>query len=179
MILRLRCTALFVLVLLAVGRAPTWAQSRAAGAIGVLAFEGTRGESGVGVLGAAQITLSKAAGRRLAVEVGLQSLTPFGQVCTLGIPGGCNPRSPASPVWHARVLAGASFTRTTPLYVTVGVGAYGPVGPAGRPATLALGLDTGLGLRLSRHAALEARYLHLQATRSMGGAVPISLVVGL
>ncbi len=179
---RLMRTTLFIAVLIAATSVPARAQlrsSRAAGAVGVLAFDGTRGESGVGLMGAGQITLAADTARRLAVEVGLQTLRPFGQVCTLGVPSACSPESPTSPVWHARVLASTRFPRATPLYPTIGLGAYGPVGRADQPASLALGFDAGLGLRLSARAALEVRYVHLRTTRFVGWAVPVSLVVGL
>lgn len=175
-------TPLWTAVLLMAASVPAPAQfgpPRVAGALGVLAFEGTRGESGVGLMGAAQITLATTPTRQLAVEFGFHTLTPVDQACLLGVPAACSPASPASPVWHARVLGSSRFNRAVPLYVTLGLGAYGPVGPADQPHSRVLGLDAGLGLRLSSHAALEARYLNLRTTRFVGWAVPISVVVGL
>ena len=128
---------LWTAVLLTATSVPAPAQfgpPRVAGALGVLAFEGTRGESGVGLMGAAQITLATTPARQLAVEVGLHTLTPVDQACLLVVPAACSPASPASPVWHARVLGSSRFNRAVPLYVTLGLGAYGPVGPADHPS---------------------------------------------
>ena len=141
--------------------------SRAAGSLGLLALDGTRAD-GVGVAGAAQITLSTTEVRRLAIEAGFHTLSdPFLL------------EEPASPVWHARVLASRRLARSAPFYLTGGIGAYGPLGSARRAATLALGLDLGLGVRFSSRAAFEARYLNFRTTRFLGGAVGISLVAGL
>jgi hypothetical protein len=172
MVLRLKTTVVLGVFLLAALSVPGNAQlgpTRAAGALGLLTFEGTRGESGIGIAAAGQVTFSVSTERRFAIEAGVHTLTDF----FLLVP------PPASPVWHARVLASTRVVRAAPVYLTVGLGAYGPVGPADRADALALGLDVGLGVRFSRHAAVEIRYLNLRTTRFLGWAVPVSLVLGI
>lgn len=153
--------------------------ARAAVALGVLAFEGRRGESGLGLTGAAQLTVASTSNRRLAIEIGLQTLYPVSQACTLQVPGECFPKSPASPMWHARLLAGGQPVAGVPLYFVTGVGGYGNVGRADQPNAIALGLDAGVGLRLSARAAVEARYLNLRTSRYVGWAVPVTLLLGI
>lgn len=153
--------------------------NRVAVAIGGLAFQGTRGESGVGLSAAGRFALASDSSRQIALELGLQTLSPFGQTCTLGIPGSCNPESPASPVAHARVFAGSCITRCSPFYVGGGVGVYGPVGRMDQPSSVAFGVDAMVGMRLSRRAALEVGYVNLRTSRFIGWALPLSLVVHL
>ena len=159
-------TAVLVTAFTTPGRAQL-GPSRAAVVLSLLAFEGTGGESGVGVGVAGQHTLSSAAATRLAVEVGFHLLDGL----AIWVP-------PASPVWHVRLLASARFTASLPFYLLGGVGVYGPVGPEDRAAVLAVGFDVGLGIRVSTHVAFEARYLDLRTTRLLGRAIPIALLVG-
>jgi hypothetical protein len=167
--IRLKPLVFLTIVLLATFSVSGGAQlgpSRAAGTFGFLAFQGTRGEKGVGVGAAAQITISSTTVRRFALEAGFHTLSGFAIW-----------ESPDSPVWHARMLASTRIAR--PFYLTAGLGAYVPVGPAGRATGPALGLDLGLGLRFSSHATLEGRYLSLRTTRLLGWALPISIMLGL
>ena len=169
-----------IVVGLVAGASSIGAQSgphRAAIAIGGLAFQGTRGESGVGLRIAGRLPLAGDSTRQFALELGLQTLTPFGQICTLGIPGSCNPESPASPMGHARVFVRSRATRSSLLYVGGGVGVYGPVGRVDQHSSVALGLDAVLGVQLSRRVSVEAGYVNLRASHFLGWALPLSIVV--
>ncbi len=151
--------------------------NRLAVAVGALAFQGRHGESGVGLSAAGRFALASNSAREVAVELGLQTLSPIDQTCSLGIGGGCNPIPPASPVAHARVLAESRIGGFSLIYVGGGIGMYGPVGPVDQAYSVALGLDASLRIRLSSRVGLEAAYVNLRASRYIGWALPLSLVV--
>lgn len=169
------CISSFLVVLTAAPVPAQLGSSRVAGSVGVLAFESTHGQTGVGVGAAGRFAVATSGARRLGVELGLQTLTPYAPACALSVR--CNEL--ASPVWHARVFGSTRLNAETSTYVTAGIGGYGPVGAADQPEKVVLGLDFGLGFKLWSRAALEARVLHLRTTHFVGWAFPISLVVGL
>lgn len=138
---------------------------------GVLATEGTQGESGVGLAAAFRRPL----GRLIAAEFGVHVMSGVGQLSCPLVPGGCASNGPASPSFYAR-LTGRSGSGA--LYLTAGIGAYAPVGPPSN-TSLAAGGDAGLGVRLSRRVALEGRYLALQGERWLGWVVPVGVAITL
>ena len=144
---------------------------------GPIVYDGASYESGVGVAGRLQYRLASSSALRLGIELGVHTLSALGQSCTLGVPSACSPETPASPVWHLRGDVSRDFFR--PLYLTAGLGLYGPVGHADRPEDAAAGLDVGLGFRLSSRVALEISYLHLRAERYLGHSIPLGLKFGL
>lgn len=147
--------------------------------LGAIAYDGASDESGAGLAGRVQYQFASGSALRLAVELGVHTLSTFGQICTLGVPGACSPETPASPVWHVRGEVSRDLFRPLPLYLTAGVGLYGPVGRADRPEDAAAGIDVGVGVRLSTHVALEVSYRNLRTDRHLGHSVPVGVKIRL
>jgi len=173
MILR---TALVISPLLSLGVVAAHGQEprpRVSAGLGVAVYDGVRSESGLGGTASVQVSLTPLDALTVSAEAGAAALAAAGQVCTLGVPSGCSPADPASPMWHLRIGLSPRLA-ALPVYLTVGLGVYGPVGPAD-DASAAAGIDGGIGLRLSRRLALEAAYLHLRNGQAVGSAIPITL----
>lgn len=156
------------------------AQSRGAQVnlgFGAVLYDGAANESGIGLAGRIQYETRLTDGLRFGIEVGAQTLSALAQSCTLGIPSGCSPETPVSPVWHLRAQVSRDVFR--PLYLTAGVGLYGPVGAADRPRDLAAGVDVGVGIGVSGRAALETSYRNLRAERHLAHSLQLGLKVRL
>ena len=159
--------------LLVVAASRSWAQTSPGTIVtGVLAMQGTQGEAGVGLTAAFRRPLNGA----LAAEFGVHVMSGVAESCPLSsVPGGCSSNAPASPSFYARLTVRQG---TGTLYLTMGLGAYAPVGPPDN-TSVAAGLDGGLGVRFSRRVALEARMLGLQNERWLGWVVPVGVAITL
>lgn len=146
---------------------------------GSLVYDGASDDSGVGIAGRVQYQVTPAPRLRVGIELGVHALSTLGQTCALGVPSACSPVTPASPVWHLRAEVSPDLFRPFPLYLTTGLGLYGPVGPADRPRDIAAGVDVGFGIGLSPHVALEASYLNLRTERYLGHSIALGVKIRL
>jgi len=143
--------------------------------VGAALYDGARNEAGVGLAAAVQVGIGRLGRVEVAAEAGVLGLAAVGQVCTLGVPSSCSPDDPASPMWHFRLGVDPRITAVFPVFVTLGVGVYGPTGPARDSLAIAWGVDGGVGVHLGRWVSLEVRYLHLRARRFVGSGIPVTL----
>jgi hypothetical protein len=128
---------------------------------GVAVFDGTYGESGLGLaLRLALVSPGVNTWLRAAAELTWHRFTALSQKCALSCPGcGCYPADPPAHVLSFRVGLQAAPQRA--LYLAAGAGRYSHVGRPDENTRTAVGLDAGAGLRLSGRVTMEARYTRL------------------